>query len=167
MAKIKDPSKKENKKQLTLHPFEWVWYILCGLVALWGLTYIVLGSIAENLPIKANDEGLVKINLDFAKTFKLDFLGWGLIILAIAAVAIVLVLLLFSNKVDRDYEKNVRRAQRMAQLDAEVEREEKAELGEEEVVDAEVAPVQEEKPAEEPVEEEAQVEEEKPEEPAK
>ena len=67
----------------------------------------------------------------------------------------------------RDYEKNVRRAQRMAQLDAEVEREEKAELGEEEVVDVEVAPVQEEKPAEEPVKEEAQVEEEKPEEPAK
>ena len=149
MSKIKDPSVKKNRKRFPLHPFEFVWYILTGLVGAWGLTYIVLGLIAENLPVKATDEGLVKVMDDFTKTFKLDFFGWGLIILAIAAVAAVIVLLLFSNKVDRDYEKNVRRAQRMAQMEAE-----EAKLEEqEEVVDAEIEPVKEQEPTPEVKEE--------------
>ena len=162
MSKIKDPSVKKNRKRFPLHPFELVWYILTGLVGAWGLTYIVLGLVAENLPIRSEDKGLVKVNGEFAKTFKLDFFGWGLIILAIAAVSAVIVLLLFSNKVDRDYEKNVRRAQRMAQMEAEEEKLEK-----EEIIDAVVEPKQpeepkeqeqpEEQPAEKPV-----LEEEKP-----
>ena len=69
---------------------------------------------------------------------------WGLIILAIAAVAAVVVLILFSNKVDRDYEKNVRRAQRLAQLEAEEAKEESIEE-QKIVVDAEVQPVEEKK----------------------
>ena len=134
MSKIKDPSKRNNKNKLPLHPFELVWYTLCCLVGIWGITYIVLGLVAENLPIRATNEGLVKVNLDFAKKFGLDFLGWGLIILAIAAVAAVIVLLLFSNKVDREYEKNVRRAQRLAQLEAEeIKEEEKQEAIEAEI----------------------------------
>lgn len=148
MSKIKDPSVKKKRKRFPLHPFELVWYVLTGLVGAWGLTYIVLGLIAENLPVKSTDEGLVEVNAQFAKTFKLDFFGWGLIILAIAAVAAVIVLLLFSNKVDRDYEKNVRRAQRMAQMEAEEAKLEQ----QEEIIDAEVEPVQEEKPAEEAAE---------------
>ena len=166
MAKIKDPSKKQNKKKFPLHPFELVWYVLCGLVGLWGLTYIVFGIVAQNLPISSESEGFVKVNEDFAKTFKLDFLGWGLIILAIASVAAVVVLLFFSSKVDRDYEKNVRRAQRLAQLEAEEDKLEAQE--QQEVVDTEVEPVQEE-PKEEPAPEEKveePVEESKPEEPA-
>lgn len=160
MSKIKDPSVKKNRKRFPLHPFEFVWYILTGLVGAWGLTYIVLGLIAENLPVKKEDEGLVKVNGEFAKTFKLDFFGWGLIILAIAAVAAVIVLLFFSNKVDRDYEKNVRRAQRMAQMEAE-----EAKLEEqEEVVDAEIEPVKEQEPTPEVKEE--QPEEKPAEEPA-
>ena len=140
MSRIKDSSKKQNKKKLALHPFELVWYTLTGLVGIWGLTYIVLGLVAENLPTTSEDKGLVKVNGQFAKTFGLDFLGWGLIILAVAAVAAVIVLLVFSNKVDRDYEKNVRRAQRLAQLEAEEAKEEQ----EQQIVDAEVEPVKEE-----------------------
>lgn len=162
MGKIKDPAAKANKKRFPLHPFELVWYILTGLVGAWGLTYIVLGLIAQNLPVQSKDDGLVKVNGEFAKTFKLDFFGWGLIILAIAAVAAVIVLILFSTKVDRDYEKNVRRAQRMAQMEAEemkLEEEEK-----EQAVDAEVEPVKEEQPAPEKEEKPAEEAEEKPEE---
>ena len=153
MGKIKDPAAKANKKRFPLHPFELVWYILTGLVGAWGLTYIVLGLVAQNLPVKSEDDGLVKANIDFAKTFKLDFFGWGLIILAIAAVAAVIVLLVFSSKVDRDYEKNVRRAQRMAQMEAE-----EARLEKEEAIDAEVEPVEKE-PEEEKEEAEAPAEE--------
>ncbi len=144
MSKIKDPSKKQNKKKFPLHPFELVWYVLCGLVGIWGLTYIVLGIVATHLPISTEDQPLVEANNTILRLFKLDFLGWGLIILAIAAVAVVVVLLLFSNKVDRDYEKNVRRAQRLAQLEAEELKEEAIE--EQKIaVDAEVEPVEEKK----------------------
>ena len=151
MAKVKDPSKEKAKRNVPLGQlvFEIIWYTLCGLVGLWGLTYIVLGIVVDYLPITVEDSGLVKANAEFAETFKLDYFGWGLIILAIGAVAAVIVLIIFSSKVDRDYEKNVRRAQRMAQLDAEMD----AEMEELGVVDAEVTPV-EEKPAEEAVPEE-------------
>ena len=144
MKKIKDPSVKKNTKKFPLHPFELVWYILVGLVGIWGLTYIVLGIIASYLPIQSEDPALVKANDKILELFKLDMLGWGLIILAIAAVAVVLVLVLFSNKVDRDYEKNVRRAQRLAQLEAEEAKEESIEE-QKIVVDAEVQPVEEKK----------------------
>ena len=166
-AKKLDLNKDKTKKKFPVHPFELVWYPLCGLVGIWGIVYIVLGLVALNLPVTAEDGDLVKANAKIAKTFGLDFFGWGLIILAIAAVAIVIVLLLFSNKVDREYEKTVRRAQRMAQLEAEVDKEEG-------IIDAEVEPVQpkeepeaeeleEETPAEEPEElKEEQPEEEKP-----
>lgn len=127
MSKIKDPSKKKNKKKLSLHPAELVWYIICGLVGLWGLTYIVLGLVAENLPVTADENGFVQANASFASTFGLDWLGWGLIILGIAAIAAVVVLLALAGKSDREYEKNTRRAQRLAQLEAEVLKEEEEE----------------------------------------
>ena len=145
-------------------------------MGIWGLTYIVLGLVAENLPVSSEDKGLVKANGDFASTFGLDFLGWGLIILAIAAVAAVVVLLLYSNKVDTDYEKTVRRARRLAQLEEEEAKEDALEQ-QEEAIDAEVEPAPEapeenqeqpEEKVEEPAPEEAEdapaEEEEKPEE---
>ena len=147
MRKIKDPSVKQNKKKLPLHPFELIWYTLTGLVGIWGITYIVLGLVAKYLPITSEDKGLVKAKVEFTKIFKLGFFEWGLIILAIAAVAAVLVLILFSNKVDREYEKTTRRAQRLAQLEAE-------EAKEEQIIDAEVEPVKEETKAEESEKEE-------------
>ena len=144
MKKIKYPSVKKNQKKLPLHPFELVWYILVGLVGIWGLTYIVLGLVASYLPIQSEDPALVKANAKILELFKLDMLGWGLIIFAIAAVSAVVVLILFSNKVDRDYEKNVRRAQRLAQLEVEEAKEESIEE-QKIVVDAEVEPAEEDK----------------------
>ena len=166
MSKIKDPSVKKKSK-LPLHPFEIVWYILCGLVGIWGLTYIVLGTIVNYLPITTadNKHPLEEMDDKIVELFKLRVLPWGLIILAIAAVAVVVVLILFSNKVDRDYEKNVRRAQRLAQLEEEELKEEAAEE-QQQIVDAEVEPVKEEAPAEEKAEEPAPEEAPKEEEPA-
>lgn len=158
MRKIKDPSKKANQKKLPLHPAELVWYIVCGLVGLWGLTYIVLGLIAENLPTTSEDPEFVKANAKFAETFGLDWLGWGLIILAIAAVSAVIVLLVLSNKSDRDYEKNTRRAARLAQLEEEEAKEEALEEKQEQIVEAEVNDIKESEEKEE-VKEEPQEEE--------
>lgn len=156
MSKIKDPSKnKQKNKKLALHPMELVWYIVCGAVGLWGLTYIVLGLVAQNLPITSEDNQFIAANNGFAKTFGLDWLGWGLIILAIAAVGAVIVLLSLAGKSDREYEKNTRRAQRLAQLELEEEKEEQAEQ-QGEVVDAKVEDIKEEAPVEETPEEPAE-----------
>ena len=101
--------KKETKK-LPLSIFEIVWYSLMAGLGLWGLTYIVLGLVAAYAPIPDADNKLVDGNNAIAKAFGLGFFGWGLIILAIAAVGAVIALLLTSRKADREYEKSQRRA---------------------------------------------------------
>lgn len=101
--------KKETKK-LPLSIFEIVWYSLMAGLGLWGLTYIVLGLVAAYAPIPDADNKLVDGNNAIVKAFGLGFFGWGLIILAIAAVGAVIALLLTSRKADREYEKSQRRA---------------------------------------------------------
>lgn len=112
-----------TKRKLPIHPLELVWYIICALVVLWGLTYIVLGLVAQNLPITAEDNDFVKANIKFAETFGLDWLGWGLIITAIGCVAAVVVLLACAGKSDREFEKTSRRNARLAALLEEEEQE--------------------------------------------
>lgn len=133
--KIKDPSKKKTKKKLPIHPAELVWYCICGGLMLWGLTYVVLGLVAENLPVTTDKSGFEMANDRFTELFGLDWLGWGLIILAIGAVGASIVLLALAGKSDREYEKNTRRAQRLAQLEAEVLKEEEIENQPEPVIE--------------------------------
>ncbi len=108
-------------KKLPIHPLEIIWYIICAKVVLWGLTYIVLGLVAQNLPLTATDPDFVEANNKFAETFGLDWLGWGLIITAIGAVAAVVVLLACAGKSDREFEKTSRRNARLASLLADEE----------------------------------------------
>ena len=138
-------------KKLKISLFEFIVYILSGALALWGLTYVILGLFGQYLEIGSDQNVLAKANESFAKVFGLGFFGWGLIILAIAAVAAVIVLLIFSSKVDRENEKTVRRAQRIAQME-----QEEAKLEQQDIIDAEVEPVEqpeEPQPEEQPVEE--------------
>ena len=92
--------------------FEIVWYTLCGLVALWGLTYITLGLIGKYASLPVKDNVLLNASKDFAKVFGLGFFEWGLIILAISAVAAIIVLCTTAKKFDREYEKQLRRQAR-------------------------------------------------------
>lgn len=96
--------KKTNKTKI----FEIIWYSLCGAVALWGLTYTTLGVITRFTSVEA----LIEADEVITNVFKLGFFGWGLIILSIAAVAIIIVLLINAKKVDREYEKTIRRQAR-------------------------------------------------------
>lgn len=95
----------KNKKSV----FEIVWYSLTGAVGLWGLTFIVLGIVCSFIPLHS---ALAEANVEHANTFGLGFLYWGLIILAIASVAAIIVLLAYAKKVDRDFEKTQRRTAR-------------------------------------------------------
>jgi hypothetical protein len=163
------------KKNRKVSIFELVWYILCGAVILWGCTYVVL-----SLVNKYNDlKGLNDFASKFEKTFGLSLYFWGLIIIAIAVVAAVIVMIIYAKTFDKAADREQRRSARLSGLKKEekVVTEQKPEVVEEkpvEEVKEEPAPEQPkvEEPAEEPAqeetpaEEEAAPEEEKPEEKA-
>lgn len=90
--------------------FELVWYSLQGLVALWGLVYIILGTVAHFVD---RTSGLKVADANMSVIFGNGFLVLGIIILAIAVTLIVIVLLVFAKKTDRDYEKKQRRSARL------------------------------------------------------
>lgn len=117
------------KSKLKVSVFELVWYILCGAVALWGVTYITLGIVADALPITAEDNVLAEASEAIRKVFGLGFLHWGMILVAIGAVLATIVLLLNAKKSDREVEKAARRAARLSREEPKV-------------VDAEVTPVE-------------------------
>ena len=89
--------------------FEKIWYVLCALVVLWGLTYIVLGIISRFADITPLDD----FCKGFKRMFKLDIQFWGAIIIAIAAVAAVIVMLIFAKTFDRASDREERRSARL------------------------------------------------------
>ena len=159
------------KKNRKVSIFELVWYILCGAVILWGCTYVVL-----SLVNKYNDlKGLNDFASKFEKTFGLSLYFWGLIIIAIAVVAAVIVMIIYAKTFDKAADREQRRSARLSGLKKEekVVAEQKPEVVEEKPAEeVKEEPVQEEPQSEEqpveetPAEEEAALEEEKPEEKA-
>ena len=101
-----------SKKKLTVSIVELVWYPICALVILWGITYVVLGLITKYNNISA----LTTFNANFTKLFGLSLYFWGLIIIAIGAVAAVVVMLFFAKKFDRASEREQRRSARLNAL---------------------------------------------------
>ena len=152
------------KKKLKVGIFEIIWYIICALVILWGVTYVALALID-----KYNDfKDLHSFATKFESTFGLSLYFWGLIIVAIAVVAGVIVMLVYAKIFDRAADREQRRSARLAALKKEdkVVAEQKPEVVEEKVEEQpkveEPAPEQ---PQEEAPVEEAPVEEKPEEEP--
>lgn len=96
-----------------ISPKEFVWYIIAGLLAAWGLTYIVLGLVIDYAPGRPSDFALYQVQQDFIAWAGLSFFNWGLIIFAIGVVLAAIVLCIFASGYDREVEKANRRAQRM------------------------------------------------------
>ena len=152
------------KKKLPVSIFEIVWYAICALVIIWGLTYVALSLID-----KYNDlQGLHDFALNFKKTFGLALYFWGLIIIGIGVVAGVFVMIIYAKTYDRAADREQRRSARLNAIKKEdkVADEQKPEVVEEPTPVEEEQPVQEEKaeepapaPVEEPVQEETPVEE--------
>lgn len=101
-----------NKKKLPVSIFELVWYPICALVILWGLTYVVLGLVTKYNNIRSLDE----FEEGFKKLFGLGVYFWGLIIIAIGVVAGVAVMLIFAKTFDHASEKEQRRNARLNAL---------------------------------------------------
>ena len=145
--------------------FEIVWYTLCVLVILWGITYVVLSTIN-----KYNDlSSLKEFATNFKKTFGLSLFFWGLIIIAIGAVAMSAVMIIFAKTFDRAADREQRRSARLSAIKKDqqekVVAEQKPEVVEQPAPEVEEKP-EPEQPVEEPVQEEAQPEEKPAEEPA-
>ena len=101
-----------NKKKLPVSIFELVWYPICALVIIWGLTYVVLGLVTKYNNINA----LTEFNANFTKQFGLSLYFWGLIIVVIGVVAGVAVMLIFAKTFDRATEREQRRSARLNAL---------------------------------------------------
>ena len=100
-----------QKKKIKLA--EYIVYGTFGALALWGLVYIVLGLLANNLPIPVSQNSL-KTGDDVIKSnFGLGFFGWGLILFGVFGVACALALVYFAKDVDKDFERKQRREARL------------------------------------------------------
>ena len=115
-------AKKLSGKALKI--FETVVYSITGAIALWGLTYIVLGLIATYGPL---DNPIEEFNAGFVKLFKLGFFEWGIILFCIGMGIGILVLLIIASTVDKTNEKAARRAARLAKIEADMDATAKAE----------------------------------------
>ena len=97
-----------KKFNLPISIFELVVYSLGGLLGIWGLVYISLGLAVNFLRY---DNQLVKTNAALiAGTNGMGFLQQGILILFCAVLVLVVFLLGFAKKADRQYEKEQRRA---------------------------------------------------------
>ena len=101
-----------KKNKLPVSIFELVWYPICALVILWGLTYVILGLVTKYNNISA----LTEFNTNFTKQFGLSLYFWGLIIVVIGVVAGVAVMLIFAKTFDRATEREQRRNARLNAL---------------------------------------------------
>ena len=101
-----------NKKKLPVSIFELVWYPICALVIIWGLTYVVLGLVTKYNNINA----LTEFNANFTKQFGLGLYFWGLLIIVFGVVAGVAVMLIFAKTFDRATEREQRRSARLNAL---------------------------------------------------
>ena len=100
--------------------FELVAYIVAGLLALWGLVYIVLGLVATYINVIPSKNYLQQASDSIQKAFGLGFFYWGLILLALGALIAIVVLCVFAKKTDRLVEREARRAARRNRLEQEL-----------------------------------------------
>jgi len=93
--------------------FEFIVYGIFGLMALWGFIYIIFGIACNFIYVVNNVKGC-DIYLR-QKSGGLGFLTQGIIILLVAVTVLVICLLITAKRSDRDYEKEQRKAARIAQ----------------------------------------------------
>ena len=101
-----------KKNKLPVSIVELIWYPICALVILWGLTYVVLGLVTKYNDISA----LTTFDANFKKLFGLNLYFWGLLIIVIGVAAGVVVMLFFAKRFDRATEREQRRSARLNAL---------------------------------------------------
>lgn len=105
------PNKIEDVSKTKISGLEKAFIVIDGLIALGGLTMIVLGFIADYFPGKPEDNWTGQA--DFMSVMHMSYRWFGVIILVIAAIIAAIALNGFARKNDTDNERALRRAQRM------------------------------------------------------
>ncbi len=105
----------ENTAKKPLRGKELVWYIIAGTIALLGLIFVVFGIVGDHWQVLYSDNWILQSENVWLKNWSnLGYRWWGLILLGVAAFIAVVSLTLFAREGDRDSERALRRAQRLA-----------------------------------------------------
>lgn len=104
-----------TKQKAKIKKKEIFWYALASVIALTGLVFVVFGIIGDHLPVLASDNWV----RNSEKAWLIPWLNFGyrqagIILILIGAFIAMLALTLFAREGDRDAERNLRRAQRLA-----------------------------------------------------
>lgn len=99
---------------------ELTWYIVAGVIALLGLLFVLFAVIGDFLPVLSSKNWVSESEKVWLTSWSpLGYRWWGLIFLGAGTLISVISLSVFAREGDRDEERALRRAQRLA-LEAEV-----------------------------------------------
>lgn len=99
----------------TVSTKELIWYIVSGLLWLFGLSLLVTGIVGEYLPGLEKNNPIAKANTSLMSWSKLSFNSWGIIFIAVGAIMAVCVLLYYAKKTDIERDRALKRAQRLGE----------------------------------------------------
>jgi len=104
-----------EKKKPALKKLEIFWYVLAGLIGLTGLVFLIFGIVGDHLPVLSSDNWIRNSeNGWLIPWIGIGYRYVGIILILAAAFIAMLSLTLFAREGDRDAERNLRRAQRLA-----------------------------------------------------
>ena len=91
------------------------WYILASIIGVAGLVFVIFGIVGDYLPV-LNSENWIKTSEDawLQPWIHMGYRYFGIILVLLAAFIAMLSLTIFAREGDRDAERNLRRAQRLA-----------------------------------------------------
>ena len=136
----------EEKSKRKISKGEIAWIVVEGLFGLAGITFIVLGFVADYLPLLYSENVLLQSEQKLMKATGgfLTYRWLGFLLLLVGVIIALITLNYFAKRSDLSEEREVRRQQRLKIISESAA----AEAPAPEVVDAESKPV-EEKPVEE------------------
>lgn len=117
-----DEKEKETENESRkLGKGELAWYIIAGIFATAGLTFLVFGILGSHLPVKASENWVLISEAAWLTNWsKMGYRYWGLILIGVATLIACIALGVYAKVGDRDKERAIRRQQRLI-LEAEPE----------------------------------------------
>lgn len=104
-----------ERKEKSLSRKELAWYIAAGILLVWGLTFIVIGLIGDYYPALYSDNWVrTSENAWLTNWSNMGYFWWGMILAGVGVLMAVIVLTVSAREGEKDAERALRRAQRLA-----------------------------------------------------
>lgn len=87
---------------------EFIWYAACGVVVAFGLICMIFGIVGYHMA------GQTNFIVEFEAKLPFELRYWGIIFMAVGVLVALVVLLVNAKKADREFDKKIRREQRIA-----------------------------------------------------